>query len=173
MFTLNAIIITKLHTNKKFKTSKNGQSSKSKKDFQFTKSVLQMNFIFMIFNIPTAIVYIIKDAYIYSSLTSDRETVHIQTTFLKLVWSICFDFATFYYVIFVFLNYHFNKLFRKEVKLILGCLSGVLVGSTSKISEGSTLDVSSLRTKFSTNNNNKIGPNHRTTTLNNNSSVFE
>jgi hypothetical protein len=174
MFTLNAIIITKLHTNNKFKTSKNGESSKSKKDFQFTKSVLQMNFVFMIFNIPTAIVYIIKDAYIYSSFTSDREIVHMKTLFLNLVWSISFDFASFYYVIFVFLNYHFNKLFRKEVKLILGYLSSVLIGTNSRISEGSTLDESSLRTKLSNNNNkNKIDPNHRTTALNNNTSVVE
>src|SRR5690606_38056621 len=92
-------------------------SSTQYKDNQFTRTLLTLNLKFMIFNLPKALVYIVRDAYMFSGKVDDYFDVDLAL--IELFWFIAFNIATFYYIIYFFLNIYFNKLFHTELCLIL------------------------------------------------------
>jgi hypothetical protein len=114
MGVLSVLIIKKLQASAKIRQARNAtETSKESKDNQFTRTLIQLNSLFFVFTFPLAIIYVIKDAYFY--IVGGNNLNYILINF---AWAVAFNFATVHYVVFFFLNFYFNKLFRTEIKII-------------------------------------------------------
>jgi hypothetical protein len=109
MIVLNVFIINKL------KQSKSKSNSRvQSKESDFTRSVVSLNFVFMAFNLPESIVYLIK--IVFDHLTMCSDVAKVRITFM---FQLAYFISTFYYMAFFFTNLMFNKLFRRQVFKLL------------------------------------------------------
>jgi hypothetical protein len=83
----------------------------------FTRTLLYMNLTFLGFNLPKVIVYIIRDVYVFSG--APKSYFDAFAAQMDMFWNVVFNVATFYYVISFPLNMRFNKVFRKEVCMMM------------------------------------------------------
>lgn len=86
----------------------------TKREARLTKSIILMNVTFIIFNVPTSIVYAIRHAYLISDATTELDLIK-----LEFAWTIGFNLTTLYYASFFVLSLYFNKLFRVEARQIM------------------------------------------------------
>ena len=96
------------------KKSLNGKEDKG--SVQFTRTVLTMNCVFFVLNLPESILYFVNDSINSSASSYDPLTVAI----INNIYLISYDYANLYYSLKFFSYLFFNKLFFKEVLIILG-----------------------------------------------------
>jgi hypothetical protein len=114
MSVFSFLILRKLKQSSKVRSTINRtQSSQESRDSQFTKTLIHLNACFIVFTMPIAIVYIIKDTYLY--------TFKADLTYfiMNFAWNVAFNFSTIHYVAFFFLNFYFNQLFRRECLTVM------------------------------------------------------
>lgn len=108
MFSMNILMVRRLITRKMIRSS-----SKSRREYQFTISVVSMNALFLILNFPVSILYIVR-IFFMGSKSHAAQVVNFA-------WNIAYLIATFHYVLTNLTNLIFNRLFREElVKILLG-----------------------------------------------------
>lgn len=109
MFTMNILMVRRLITRRLIRSS--SSSSKSRREYQFTISVVSMNALFLILNLPVSIGYILQ--VIFSDPSS-----HV-TQVINFYWNVAYLIATSHYVLTNMTNFVFNRLFRQELMKIL------------------------------------------------------
>jgi hypothetical protein len=112
MFTLNILIIAKLYQSK----IASNRQTRPKRELKFTRTTLLRNLVFILLNLPYTIVSITKIVY----LLGDTATHSFYMYKFDVYLSVCYDISTFYYVSFMFMNMAFNKLFMREILVMLG-----------------------------------------------------
>lgn len=100
MLILNIILSRKIFKTKSKITSKKIRSN-------FTVTVISLNFMFLILNLPLSIFFIFKLVYLGPKNYSD------STDLLETIFAICYDISTLYYASLFFVNFFKNKLFYK------------------------------------------------------------
>jgi hypothetical protein len=103
MFYCNNCIIKKILGSSRLRMRRS--SVQISKVYQFKLTILIINVCFMLFNIPTAIAYIIKHVHRYLfkyDANFGLERRRINEARINLIWAICFNISTFYYVIYFF-----------------------------------------------------------------------
>lgn len=102
MFTLNVLMLRRIISRKIIRSS-----SKSRREYQFTISVVSMNALFLALNLPVSIGYILKAIY------SDSRTYTAQM--VEFYWRLAYLVATCHYILTNVTNFVFNRLFREEL----------------------------------------------------------
>ena len=97
-------------------SKKNLNGKEDKGSVQFTRTVLTMNCVFFVLNLPESILYFVNDSINSSASSYDPLTVAI----INNIYLISYDYANLYYSLKFFSYLFFNKLFFKEVLIILG-----------------------------------------------------
>lgn len=116
MIIFNIFIVRKLWTSRiKRATQAATSSARTSRDIQFTQTLIIINALFMFFNFPLAVIYMIKDGYYYANDGRIDKTYVI----IEFLWNMSFNIATLHYLAFFFLNFIFNRLFRQELNSIL------------------------------------------------------
>lgn len=100
-----------------YQAHRNNSHGSAHKDHQFTFTVVSMNFVFILFNIPTTLVYIVRHIYLIISKSNTDANLIAK---MDLMWTISFNLGTLYFSSFFLLNTIFNKLFRAEVFKLMG-----------------------------------------------------
>jgi hypothetical protein len=109
---LNILIVRKLHKSSRTTQMSNTNSLRESRDRQFTRSLVFLNLYFAVFNLPRTILVISKDAYYY------LHRVDYYYVIINFAWSVAFDFGSLHFVLFFYISYYFNRLFRNEVNAI-------------------------------------------------------
>jgi hypothetical protein len=150
MIIFNALIIKELYKysfirrqqqqrkfkNETKKTSTINIENSIKRDSKFTKNVIIMNSFFILFNLPTSIVYIVKNSlrFLYNNQIFYKSKLFFaQIRFARMI---TFNFSIIYYVLFFWFNFYFNRLFRQQVKAFYSNFFSL--DKNNKISEAKT-----------------------------------
>jgi hypothetical protein len=112
MFVLNAFVVRKLLNSTRVR---HAHSVTAKRDHKFSFTVILMNGTFTVFNLPLALVYIVKHAYLGSCERVGVRASAIYLARIDLAWTMSFNVTSVYYAAFALLHLYFNKLFRSEV----------------------------------------------------------
>jgi hypothetical protein len=112
MLVLNILIITKLYQSR----LASNRRTRPKRELKFTRTTLLRNLVFILLNLPYTIVSVFKIAFLLRDTRTNRLYMYQFDIYLR----VCYDISTFYYVSFFFMNMTFNKLFRREILVILG-----------------------------------------------------
>ena len=94
---------------------KQSTNKKSTKEKELESSILWMNLIFLILNVPVAVMYTVKS--IYDNAFNNQDL--LVSTIINNVYSFTTDIANLYYSLMFFTFLFFNKLFFKETLIIL------------------------------------------------------
>ena len=113
MFVLNILMIRRLISRRLIKSA-----TKSRRDYQFTVSVISMNILFLILNFPVSVGYILR--IVFSSNLPTSEPSHTNQV-IEFFWRVSYLLATANYILTNFTNLLFNRLFRKElIRIFIG-----------------------------------------------------
>jgi hypothetical protein len=125
MVVFNYLIVRKLvessnrvHDNK---------ANRERKDRQFTRALMLLNAVFIILNLPLAVVYLIKDVHFYT------HSLDMNYILINFIWSVLFNLASLHYVLFFFLNFYFNRLFRSEVNSVFFKIKSGVTSSVARV----------------------------------------
>jgi hypothetical protein len=101
----NILIARKLKTKKAIRSN-----NKARKENNFTRNVMMLNFWFLILNMPEGILYVVKDVYsFFDPLTMPSGQI------VTFCWNIVYLLTVLHYMINNLFNFKYNSLFRKEV----------------------------------------------------------
>ncbi len=127
MLILNILIILRL-----FKSKAILNDRSTNKENEFTRTVLLINFSFIVFNLQISIMYIVDN--LYDHKLDENVAIQIEHNFY---FELFYYLATFYYIVFFFLNLIFNKLFRYKVVFLLKlyCLKARNTRTSSSLSK--------------------------------------
>jgi hypothetical protein len=90
-----------------------------KKSYQFATTITSLNWIFFCFNFPLAIGLLLKNIFTYFIFFDPPEYLAISNDIYNIGTMLSF----FHQALTFFINLRFNKLFRNEVKIMLGILN--------------------------------------------------
>jgi hypothetical protein len=123
MATLNFLIILRLTKSKKSTHCRTGITrQKAFKESDFTRTVLSLNFIFLAFNFPECVAYMIKIT--YQDIISEASPLILAK--ITFMFNTIYFVATGYYMVFFFSNMIFNKVFYNEFFIVTGLsISGI------------------------------------------------
>jgi hypothetical protein len=117
MATLSLLIILKLNKSKKSSRGGGGTARpKASKENDFTNTVVSLNLIFLVFNLPECVAYLVKIMYQNVVVGATPLTLAKITFMFNVVYFV----ATGYYMVFFVSNMMFNKIFYKEFFLVTG-----------------------------------------------------
>jgi hypothetical protein len=135
MFSLNGFTIRKLYISSKIRSNRKGglDAATFKKTLQFTVTVMCMNLTFFIFNLPSIVAYILKYAYKFSYDPSLLVAARI-----KFFWNIGLNITVLYYVLYFFITFAYNKLFRQELKSMLFSITNNKIFATDTLASSTT-----------------------------------
>ena len=113
---LSVMLVRKVIQSKKaLRHNNSANSNDNNASSHLTKTVLNMNIIFLILNGPEMILYIVKDT--YSNVASNpNETI---VSILAIIYRFSYDISYIYYSFRFFSYIFFNKLFYDELTLII------------------------------------------------------
>ena len=104
---------------------KQSTNKKSTKEKELESSILWMNLIFLILNVPVAVMYTVKS--IYDNLIMSNDLIKIAV--INNIYFFTTDIANLYYSLMFFTFLAFNRIFRCEIlAILLGYRSNYFVG---------------------------------------------
>jgi hypothetical protein len=120
MATLSALIILRLANSKKLSLGGGEAAVRQKlsKENEFTRTVVSLNFIFLAFNFPECVAYMIKITY-QNIIVGASSLTLAQIAFM---FNMIYFVSTGYYMMFFISNMMFNKIFYKEFCLVTGLI---------------------------------------------------
>jgi hypothetical protein len=119
------MIVCNLLMMKKLKEKKAIRSTKSRKENQFTRTVMIMNASFLILNFPQAIIYTIMSVYgFFQPLSTPTGQI------LTFCWNIVYFQTVIHYMFNNYINFKYNSVFKKEVYKLLRIRSNLVTDAT-------------------------------------------
>ena len=92
----------------------------SKREAQFTRTVIFSNVYFLIFYLPLLVYYILSYVFKFSSNSESQELKESHQEWINFLYLMTILIAYFYQMFSFFINFSINFLFRKEVKIFFG-----------------------------------------------------
>ena len=114
MIVFNMLMIKKLFRNNR---STFKQNSLSRKENQFTLSVMTYDAYFLFLNFPHSMYYIAYDANLYSGALVNNPQLNAE---YNIMYAVSSNLAIFTQAFTIFMYVGFNKLFRQECLSVLG-----------------------------------------------------
>lgn len=103
------------------------QTSKTRKEYIFTISVMANDVFFLIFDLPVSIYYILYDVNLYSGAFNNDAAFSAGYNVFGVVTK---DFAFYVQSFSFFINLGFNKLYRSEICYLIGLVISIKINAS-------------------------------------------
>ena len=111
MLILSLIIIKKIKNQKKKLKYKSNRDTRTFKEIQFTISIIGMNMVFLVLNLPLSIMNPVKSLYNYLNEQNEKDSL---ASSINLIYTITFQISNLYYSTMFFSFLIFNKIFHRR-----------------------------------------------------------